>query len=190
MIKVFNGYQCPICKALSIMGRRIPRKLWMRALPKSCNYRCDECGSEFLVILYFITVVHSKSLSGASPFPIKLCQGSLKSSEVKLSHSEGHCEKESIQRREVIGILQHQEAGIKVGEIVREQGMSKQTIYNLKAKYGSMTASEERRIKSLEMENQQLKILVAEQALSNQALREVVGIKSYALPGKGRLARP
>jgi putative transposase len=40
-----------------------------------------------------------------------------------------------------------------------------------------MTSTELRRIKSLETENQQLKKLVAEQALSMQALKEVLGKK-------------
>ena len=78
---------------------------------------------------------------------------------------------------QIVKILQQQEAGIKVGEICREHGISDQTFYNWKAKYGGMTVSELRRMKALEMENQQLKKLVAEQALSIQALKEVLGKK-------------
>jgi putative transposase len=78
---------------------------------------------------------------------------------------------------QIVKILQQQESGIKVGEICREHGISDQTFYNWKAKYGGMTVSELRRMKALEMENQQLKKLVAEQALSIQALKEVLGKK-------------
>lgn len=78
---------------------------------------------------------------------------------------------------QIVKILQQQESGIKVGEICREHGISDQTFYNWKAKYGGMTVSEVRRMKALEMENQQLKKLVAEQALSIQALKEVLGKK-------------
>jgi putative transposase len=77
----------------------------------------------------------------------------------------------------IVKILQQQEAGMKVGEICREHGISDQTFYNWKAKYGGMTVSEVRRMKALETENQQLKKLVAEQALSIQALKEVLGKK-------------
>ncbi len=66
---------------------------------------------------------------------------------------------------------------MKVGEICREHGISDQTFYNWKAKYGGMTVSEVRRMKALETENQQLKKLVADQALSIQALKEVLGKK-------------
>jgi len=78
---------------------------------------------------------------------------------------------------QIVKILQQQEAGMKVSEICREHGISDQTFYNWKAKYGGMTVSEVRRMKALEAENQQLKKLVAEQALSIQALKEVLGKK-------------
>jgi len=78
---------------------------------------------------------------------------------------------------QIVKILQQQEAGMKVSEICREHGISDQTFYNWKAKYGGMTISEVRRMKALEAENQQLKKLVAEQALSIQALKEVLGKK-------------
>ena len=85
--------------------------------------------------------------------------------------------KSRFSEEQIIRILKQQEAGIKVGEVVREHGISEQTFYNWKAKYGGMTSTELRRVKSLETENQQLKKLVAEQALSIQALKEVLGKK-------------
>jgi putative transposase len=85
--------------------------------------------------------------------------------------------KSRFSEEQIIRILKQQEAGIKVGEVIREHGISEQTFYNWKTKYGGMTSTELRRIKSLETENQQLKKLVAEQALSIQALKEVLGKK-------------
>jgi putative transposase len=85
--------------------------------------------------------------------------------------------KSRFSEEQIIRILKEQEAGIKVGEVIREHGISEQTFYNWKTKYGGMTSTELRRIKSLETENQQLKKLVAEQALSIQALKEVLGKK-------------
>jgi putative transposase len=52
--------------------------------------------------------------------------------------------------------------------------MSDGTFYNWKAKYGGLTVSEARRLKSLEDENRRLKHIVAEQALDIQALKFVV----------------
>jgi putative transposase len=85
--------------------------------------------------------------------------------------------KSRFSEEQIVRILGQQEAGVKVSEIIREHGISEQTFYNWKAKYGGLALSEVRRIKVLEIENQQLKRLVAEQALSIQALREVLGKK-------------
>jgi putative transposase len=83
--------------------------------------------------------------------------------------------KSRFSEEQIVRILRQQEAGMKIAELVREHGVSEQTFYNWKAKYGGMTISEVRRMKALEAENQQLKRLVAEQALSIQALKEVLG---------------
>jgi putative transposase len=85
--------------------------------------------------------------------------------------------KSRFSEEQIVRILRQQEAGMKIAELVREHGVSEQTFYNWKAKYGGMTISEVRRMKALEAENQQLKRLVAEQALSIQALKEVLGKK-------------
>jgi putative transposase len=52
--------------------------------------------------------------------------------------------------------------------------MSEATYYNWKAKYSGMTASDLKRLKALEEENRRLKQLVAEQALHNRALKELL----------------
>jgi putative transposase len=52
--------------------------------------------------------------------------------------------------------------------------MSEATYYNWKAKYSGMTASDLKRLKALEEENRRLKQIVAEQALDNRALKELL----------------
>jgi putative transposase len=74
----------------------------------------------------------------------------------------------------IIAILKEAEAGVSVQELCRKYGMSDGTFYNWKAKYGGLTVSEARRLKSLEDENRRLKHIVAEQALDIQALKFVV----------------
>ena len=53
-------------------------------------------------------------------------------------------------------------------------GISDQTYYNWKAKYGGMTVSDARKLKQLEDENRKLKHLVADLTLDNQALKSVI----------------
>jgi putative transposase len=52
--------------------------------------------------------------------------------------------------------------------------MSDATYYNWKAKYSGMTVSDLKRLKTLEAENRRLKQIVADQALDNLALKELL----------------
>lgn len=76
---------------------------------------------------------------------------------------------------QIIGIVQEAERAGTVGEVCRRHGISEATYYRWKAKYGGMQVSEARRLKQLEEENRRLKKLVAEQALDNQVLKELLG---------------
>jgi putative transposase len=75
---------------------------------------------------------------------------------------------------QIVGILREHEAGASVADLSRRHGVSEQTIYRWKQKYGGLETSELRRLKALEAENARLKQLVAEQALDNQMLKEVL----------------
>ena len=75
---------------------------------------------------------------------------------------------------QIVGILREHEAGASVADLSRRHGVSEQTIYRWKQKYGGLETSELRRLKALETENARLKRLVAEQALDNQMLKEVL----------------
>jgi putative transposase len=75
---------------------------------------------------------------------------------------------------QIIQVLKEGEAGAKVADLCRKHGMSDATYYNWKAKYAGLTVSELKRLKSLEEENRRLKQIVAEQALDNRALKELL----------------
>lgn len=78
---------------------------------------------------------------------------------------------------QIIGILREQEAGGTVKEIIRRHGVSEQSFYRWKAKYGGLEVSEARRLKALEAENAKLKKLLAEAHLDNAALKDVLSRK-------------
>ena len=73
--------------------------------------------------------------------------------------------------KQIVGILQEYAAGAKVSELRRKHGMSDATLYKWKAKYGSMTVSELRRLKDLKVENSELKRLLADAMLDNAGLK-------------------
>jgi putative transposase len=75
---------------------------------------------------------------------------------------------------QIVTILREHEAGATVAEVSRRHGVSEQTIYRWKQKYGGLVSSELQRLKALEAENARLKRLVAEQALDNQMFKELL----------------
>lgn len=78
---------------------------------------------------------------------------------------------------QIIGVLRQVETGQKVKDVCREHGISEGTYHRWKSKYGGMGVSEAKRLKALEIENRRLKKLVADMALDNQALKEVLDRK-------------
>ena len=78
---------------------------------------------------------------------------------------------------QIIAVLREHEAGAKTADLARKHGVSEATLYNWKAKYGGMTASETARLRTLEEENRRLKKLLAEQMLDNAVLKDLLGKK-------------
>jgi putative transposase len=75
---------------------------------------------------------------------------------------------------QIVAILQEHEAGAGTAELCRRHGISQQTFYRWRHKYGGLERGEAARLKALADENARLKRLVAEQALDLQALRDLL----------------
>ena len=80
-------------------------------------------------------------------------------------------------QEQIIRVLRQVESGQKVKDVIREHGISEQTYYRWKSKFGGMTVSDAKRLKQVEAENRQLKKLVADLSLDKQMLQEVLGRK-------------
>jgi len=78
---------------------------------------------------------------------------------------------------QIIGILKAHEAGAKVGDLVRKHGISEQSFYRWKSKYGGMEVNEAKRLRELEQENTRLKKLLAEAELDKAMLKDVLSKK-------------
>jgi len=78
---------------------------------------------------------------------------------------------------QIIGILKEAEGGRAVKEVIRDHGISPDTFYRWRRKFGGLEVSEAKRLRELEDENRKLKQLVAEQSLDIRALKEVVSKK-------------
>ena len=73
--------------------------------------------------------------------------------------------------------LKQAETGTSVQEVIRKLGISEQTFYKWKKKYGGLGPSELRRLKQLEEENFRLKKIVADLSLDKQMLQDVLSKK-------------
>jgi putative transposase len=76
---------------------------------------------------------------------------------------------------QIIQILQEAECQTgTIGELCRNHGVSEQTFYRWRNKYGQMSVSEARRLKELEKENARLKRLLAERDVEIDIMKEIL----------------
>ena len=76
---------------------------------------------------------------------------------------------------QIVAILQEQAAGAKTGDVIRRHGISRETFYKWRRKYGGLKVDETKRLRTLEDENRRLKRVVADQALNIQVLKDLLG---------------
>ncbi|WP_112062603.1 IS3 family transposase [Hyphomonas pacifica] len=95
--------------------------------------------------------------------------------------------KSRFSEEQIIGMIREHEAGVKTADICRKYGISDATFYKYKAKFGGMTVSDARRLKTLEDENSKLKRLLADAMLDNAALKDL-GDKKLLTPDAKRKA--
>lgn len=75
---------------------------------------------------------------------------------------------------QIIGILRQAEAGVRVVDLCRQNGISDATFYKWRSKFGGMNVPDAKRLRRLEEENARLKKLVGEQALDISVLKDVL----------------
>ena len=64
---------------------------------------------------------------------------------------------------QIIGILRQAEAGVRVVDLCRQNGISDATFYKWRSKFGGMQVPDAKRLRQLEDENARLKRSVGEQ---------------------------
>lgn len=75
---------------------------------------------------------------------------------------------------QILAILKEAEAGVPIAEMVRKHGISRNTYFNWKSRYGGATVSELKRLRELEIENAKLKRMYTDLALENAAIKELL----------------
>lgn len=64
-----------------------------------------------------------------------------------------------------------------VAEVAKKHGLSPETVYSWRRKFGGMEVNEAKRLKQLEEENRRLKKLVAERDLEIEVMKEIAAKK-------------
>ena len=78
-------------------------------------------------------------------------------------------------QEKMIGILKEAECKTNsIGELCRKHGISEQSFYRWRRKYGGLSVSEARRLKDLEKENTRLKRLLAERDVEIDVMKDVL----------------
>lgn len=77
---------------------------------------------------------------------------------------------------QIVGVLKQAEV-VPVAELVRQVGISEQTLYRWKKQYQGLQTDQLRQLKQLQEENGRLKRLVAELTLDKTMLQDVLSKK-------------
>lgn len=83
--------------------------------------------------------------------------------------------KQRFTEEQIIRALKRNESGEQAKDIAREMGVTMQTIYAWKKKFGGMTVSDARRLRELEGENGRLKRLLANAMIDLDLMRALQG---------------
>ena len=75
---------------------------------------------------------------------------------------------------QIVKVLEEALSGAPVTEVCRKHNISSPTFYEWKKKYGVMTASDVKELRSVKEENQKLKKLLANALLENDVLKDVI----------------
>ena len=81
--------------------------------------------------------------------------------------------KSKFTEQQIAFALRQVETGTKVKDVIRQLGITEQTFYRWKRKFGGLGPSELRKLRMLEDENRKLKQMVADLSLDKAMLQEV-----------------
>jgi putative transposase len=82
--------------------------------------------------------------------------------------------KSKFTEQQIAFALRQVETGTKVKDVIRQLGITEQTFYRWKRKFGGLGPSELRKMRLLEEENRKLKSMVADLSLDKAMLQEVI----------------
>lgn len=87
-------------------------------------------------------------------------------------------QKSRFTEEQMVKILRAAESGVEtIGQVCRRHGITEQTFYRWRKRFGAMAPPDVKRLKELESENARLKRLMAERDLEIDAMKELLAKK-------------
>ena len=77
---------------------------------------------------------------------------------------------------QIVTIMREADKG-PIGEVAKKHGVSEQSIYTWRKRFGAMDANEVKRLRELEQENARLKKLLAERDLELDVMKDIAAKK-------------
>jgi putative transposase len=87
---------------------------------------------------------------------------------------------------QIVAVVKQAEIGVPVAELIRQVGISEQTLYRWKKQYKGLETDQVRQFKQLQEENGRLKRVVAELTLDKVTLQDVLAKKLCRPRGAAR----
>jgi putative transposase len=78
---------------------------------------------------------------------------------------------------QIVAVLKQAEVGVPVAQLIRQVGITEQTLYRWKKQYKGLETDQVRQFKQIQEENSRLKHLVAELTLDKAMLQDVLSKK-------------
>ena len=88
--------------------------------------------------------------------------------------------KKRFSEEQIVGVLREAEKGKSIGEACRLHGVSEQSFYRWRQRYGGMAVADVKRLRELERENGRLKQLAAERDLEIDAMKAGLEIVAFS----------
>jgi putative transposase len=140
--------------------------------------KAGKIGSTLVVEKFFFASFYGPAPKSMSGSPIS-------DTQVKVSFRRNLIPEEggfAVKRKrfsveQIVAVLKQAELGVPVAELIRQVGITEQTLYRWKKQYKGLETDQVRQLKQLQDENARLKRLVAELTLDKTMLQDVLSKK-------------